>query len=212
MTFFTLQIKEAESIRFVGRQVWCAWANLKVRNFRLLNPTECFLIPSPDEFISLQSETMKIECDCMPNCDNTNFFVQSIVRLIKMKSEFIITLIVCLIILAAISHMVLGGEFSMGYHRLPEVRLKVRSVSNVQKLRNFSQNSAEAWTLVRHIRCAWWVEQMNLWACDNHIIIYSLCRRPWRIIFRFDYTCKLLNHRWPTFVCLQAARCWDLQS
>ncbi|KAL7051622.1 hypothetical protein ACKWTF_004534 [Chironomus riparius] len=31
-----------------------------------------------DEIITLKSSKKKIECDCMANCDNSNFFTQSI--------------------------------------------------------------------------------------------------------------------------------------
>lgn len=30
------------------------------------------------ELVSLQSKTRKIDCNCESNCDNTNFFIQSI--------------------------------------------------------------------------------------------------------------------------------------
>lgn len=52
--------------------------------FFLENFWEIFLA---DEIVALQSSKRKIECDCMPNCDNTNFFVQSIVSLIKIQSQ-----------------------------------------------------------------------------------------------------------------------------
>lgn len=33
-----------------------------------------------DEIVPLKSEKRKIDCECMPNCDNSNYFVQSVVR------------------------------------------------------------------------------------------------------------------------------------
>lgn len=40
-----------------------------------------------DEIVSLKSSKKKIECDCMPNCDNSNFFIQSIVSIWTAASE-----------------------------------------------------------------------------------------------------------------------------
>ena len=47
--------------------------------FQLTNFIPLFL----DDIITLKSKKRKIECDCMANCDNSNFFTQSIVSWIQ---------------------------------------------------------------------------------------------------------------------------------
>lgn len=76
----------------------------------------------------------------MANCDNTNFFIQSIVsRLIKIESKLITRYCASIISCAAISHLVFGGKLSVGHHRLPET-------------------SAETWTFVWNFWRVGWVD------------------------------------------------------
>lgn len=39
------------------------------------------LISFPDELITLKSNKMKINCNCLANCDDSNFFVQDSVNM-----------------------------------------------------------------------------------------------------------------------------------
>lgn len=73
-----MQTRKARSTQFAHRKVCDVWEKSKVRNRSIPKKTCYELFPS-DELVSLKSEKRKIECDCMPNCDNTNFFIQSIV-------------------------------------------------------------------------------------------------------------------------------------
>lgn len=53
--------------------------NTKVRNFIIESPSSLndnFTLLS-EALISLKSDTMKIDCDCMPNCDDSNYFIQA---------------------------------------------------------------------------------------------------------------------------------------
>lgn len=53
---------------------------------KLENKWKCFLIL--DELISLKSDLMKIDCSCLANCDDSNFFVQAYVNTIYMLNMF----------------------------------------------------------------------------------------------------------------------------
>lgn len=78
------------------------------------------------EIISLKSNTTKIKCDCMQNCDNTNFFVQSIVSIIKIES-LLITLHVSTFALFHTQRSriwFLGANFQWGIIDYPKLQLK----------------------------------------------------------------------------------------
>jgi acid-sensing ion channel, other len=66
-----------EGMRCLGKMKSLKYSKNSIFFKRLSN----FFFPA--EMISLKSNTTRIDCNCMQNCDNTNFFVQSIVSLIK---------------------------------------------------------------------------------------------------------------------------------
>lgn len=89
--------------------------------------SQLFTLLLSEEIISLKSTKRKIVCDCMPNCDNTNFFIQSIVsRLIKIESV-LITPLLCFnhFSLPQRSRIwFLGANFQWGIIDYPKLQLK----------------------------------------------------------------------------------------
>lgn len=73
------QTRRAKHFPFAIQKESPVSQNTKVRNFSIEYPSSLndIFTPIPEALISLKSDTMKIDCDCMPNCDDSNYFIQA---------------------------------------------------------------------------------------------------------------------------------------
>ncbi|KAG5678862.1 hypothetical protein PVAND_008493 [Polypedilum vanderplanki] len=71
---FKMALKECKCVPYFYRNV-----DKRGRKYPVCGPEGMRCIGKmKDEIITLKSTTKKIDCDCMANCDNSNFFTQSI--------------------------------------------------------------------------------------------------------------------------------------
>jgi len=106
-------------------------------DFQLTNVLPLFL----DDIITLKSNKRKIECDCMANCDNSNFFTQSIVSWIQ---EYLFFKKCLKTILQRSRVWFLGANLQWGIIDYPKLQLKrelIFGLSDVLGMENIIINA-----------------------------------------------------------------------